>query len=30
MGTTPYPSESCGVARFRPFLGIANVPTRHT
>jgi hypothetical protein len=30
MGTTPYPCEGCGVDRFRPFLGIANVPTRHT
>jgi hypothetical protein len=30
MGTTPYPCEGCGIDRFHPFLGIANVPTRHT
>ena len=30
MGTTPYPCEGCGVARFSPFLGIAKVPTRDT
>ena len=30
MGTTPYPSEGCGVDRVSPFLGIADVPTRDT
>jgi hypothetical protein len=30
MGTTPYPREGCGVDRFGPFLGIADVPARHT